>query len=129
MGKKQLEDFIKYMKEKCEMTESLKIEESYEGHRQMYKVVFPDNMSEKAKTAWNYFIQEADEQIKKDKNYQHLLIEANEYGILHWTINSGEVDYYFIYKIHITVIDKFLQEETHEKIMKGFAPRNNYGCY
>ena len=130
MGKKQLEGFITYMKEKCGIAEPLVVQDTCEGSRQMYKVVLPDTLSDMPKQAWNHFIQEAAEEVKKNPNYQHLtdILIRNDDDVINWNIDSHQVDYYFIYKIHITVIDKFLQEETHEKIMKHCNPEQR-GCY
>ncbi|AKH32864.1 hypothetical protein XF24_00535 [candidate division SR1 bacterium Aalborg_AAW-1] len=128
IGKKTLEEFISYMKEKCGIKDSLRVEDSIEGAIQMHKVVLPHNMGDTCQNAWNYFIQEAEKKIKEKYDIESLLLKENEHGILYWDIPSNTIDMYFIYKIHLKVIADFLHSEETEKIMKHFAPSGD-GCY
>ena len=128
IGKKTLEEFISYMKEKCGIKNSLIVEDSIEGAIQMYKVVFPENMGETCIKAWNHFIQEAAKEVQKKHNLEANLVKANQYGILYWDIPSNTIDIYFIYKIHLKVIADFLHSEQNEKILKLCNPEQQ-GCY
>ena len=128
IGKKTLEEFIIYMKEKCGIAESLAVQDSIQGAIQMHKVVLPHNMGDTCQNAWNYFIQVAEKKIKEKYEIESLLLKKNEHGVLYWDIPSNTIDIYFIYKIHLKVIADFLHSEQNEKMFKLCNPEQQ-GCY